>query len=145
MVKCKICNKEFKQITYEHLKKHNLTPYEYKLKFPDDRGTYKKDNPKGKYDLVLNAWLYPKNPNGPKVKCKICGKEYGQISHDHLKRQHGITIDEYKKMFNTLEIRPSIKGVYNEVHGWSYAKKQYREKVMCMICNEKFLEYQFLI
>lgn len=32
-IQCKICNKEMKQITAQHLKFHNITISEYKKKF----------------------------------------------------------------------------------------------------------------
>lgn len=35
-VVCKICNKKMKQITYKHLKHHNITVEEYKDKFPNE-------------------------------------------------------------------------------------------------------------
>lgn len=34
-IKCEICDKEFERITSTHLKKHDITPSEYKEKFPD--------------------------------------------------------------------------------------------------------------
>jgi hypothetical protein len=33
-----------------------------------------------------------------KIKCQICGKEFKQIHHRHVK-QHGLTIEEYKNKF----------------------------------------------
>ena len=33
-----------------------------------------------------------------KIECKICGRKFKQIHHRHVK-QHGLTIDEYKKQF----------------------------------------------
>jgi len=36
-IKCRICNKELKQITNTHLKKHNMTIEEYKEMFPNEK------------------------------------------------------------------------------------------------------------
>lgn len=35
MIKCQVCSKEVKQITRSHLKAHQLTVFEYKVRFPD--------------------------------------------------------------------------------------------------------------
>lgn len=35
MINCKICNREFEQITSTHLKRHDISVKEYKLLFPD--------------------------------------------------------------------------------------------------------------
>jgi len=35
MLKCKICNKQFKRIQWTHLKQHNITIEEYKRKYPN--------------------------------------------------------------------------------------------------------------
>lgn len=35
MIKCMVCNKLFKTISYSHLKRHNMTFDEYKTQYPD--------------------------------------------------------------------------------------------------------------
>lgn len=34
-IKCEICGREFEQITWNHLRKHDITEHEYKEQFPD--------------------------------------------------------------------------------------------------------------
>ena len=36
MINCKICNREFEQITSTHLKKHDISVKEYKIRFPNE-------------------------------------------------------------------------------------------------------------
>lgn len=35
MIECQVCTKQFKQITTNHLKNHDLSVGEYKLQFPN--------------------------------------------------------------------------------------------------------------
>lgn len=38
------------------------------------------------------------------IKCEICGKEFKQITSTHLKNKHGISVEEYKRMFPESKI-----------------------------------------
>ncbi len=59
-VKCQICNKEFKQITYAHLKHHNITINEYKDLFPNSElvsdESYNNRSIKSKYYSYINLY-----------------------------------------------------------------------------------------
>lgn len=41
----------------------------------------------------------------PKIKCKVCGKEFKIITNNHLKK-HGITIQEYREQFPDASLIP---------------------------------------
>ena len=51
--------------------------------------------------MIIQKTLDEENQNHrilPKIKCKICGREFEQITNTHLKT-HGITMHEYRKRF----------------------------------------------
>lgn len=39
-----------------------------------------------------------------KVTCKLCNKQFGQITHTHLVRMHNITLKEYIEQFPDAEL-----------------------------------------
>jgi len=39
------------------------------------------------------------------VKCLLCGKEFGAITHTHLESTHGVTMDDYREMFSDAALR----------------------------------------
>lgn len=67
------------------------------------------------------------------VNCKLCGKAFRRISNTHLKKEHGITCKEYRKMFpeakfNSInyskEIGDRTRGkTYEEQFGFNTAIK----------------------
>lgn len=95
-VKCKICGKEFQVITFFHLKTHNITPQEYKEKYPDE-------------DLGnSHGETKPREPKidtrtGKRVACKICGDEFFVLTATHLKK-HGLTLAEYKEKYPGVDV-----------------------------------------
>jgi len=66
-IKCEICGQLFQQITYAHLKTHNITMKEYFKKFP-----YAKLRSKSLEKKMLENQIKSQYSNN---KCKICGKE----------------------------------------------------------------------
>ena len=38
-----------------------------------------------------------------RIKCQLCGREFGEVNYSHLKSAHNITTDEYLKMFPGVE------------------------------------------
>ena len=52
----------------------------------------------------------------PKIKCKICGKEYERITNTHLKK-HGISMCEYGEQFlDALMISDGYRRKLTENH-----------------------------
>ena len=101
MVKCRICGKEFKQITYDHLKcKHGMSLDEYREMYPDDNICPNRNkNTKGIWDEKLGKYKYVKHPDRPKIKCQLCNNEFYRISDIHMQRKHQIDLQDYKDMF----------------------------------------------
>jgi len=79
-MKCKICNKEFKMITGKHLRKHNISASEYKLKY----GPLVSEE----YSQRISERVSGKNnPNfgkkhTPEVKDRISKANTGRIAHN---------------------------------------------------------------
>ena len=126
-VKCKLCNKDFKQLN-RHLAKHGITSEDYKKKFPNAKTISEKTS--GQKSLKLKSkirvkkkyickycnaefkgrerlWGHEKQEekefiNGTEgidyIACKLCGCRCKQLNR-HLKDAHGIDTYEYKKQF----------------------------------------------
>jgi len=78
MFRCEICNKNFKVITWKHLKKHNLSPKEYKQKFPNAKiGREDKNHPmygkENKHTIETKQKISNKL-KGRKLSLKTCRK-----------------------------------------------------------------------
>jgi hypothetical protein len=75
MIKCEICNKEYKMITKQHLQLHDITTEQYKQTFPnakiicDELKDYRKEN-------CLK--IAKKNKT---IKCPECGKDHEILSN----------------------------------------------------------------
>ena len=75
-----------------------------------------------------------------KIKCRICGNEYLQITNSHLK-SHGMTPQEYKNMFPDaiLRIVENTKGIWDDsISKYKYIKHPDRPKVKCQLCNKEY-------
>jgi ribosomal protein L28 len=97
-MKCKVCDKELKQITNTHLKTHNLTPKEYKERYKVKRLRVIKHT-KGEWDENLQKYKFIKHSNRKKVTCRLCGNQYYRISQTHMQRKHQIDLADYKDMY----------------------------------------------
>lgn len=94
LIKCLICQKEFKRLTQTHLKEHELTPNSYKEKFglkticsEESSKIQKEKSLSGQFNVVINSlnklgFLPLFNLNNYKgiseknlIKCKNCGNE----------------------------------------------------------------------
>lgn len=133
-VKCQICNKEFKQITYGHLKHHNITINEYKDLFPNSKlvsdESYNSRSIKSKYYSNLpeikekhrqrmignNIALKPKI----KKSCLFCNKEF----------------EIYQFLKDQKFCSQKCMGKYNSGKN-HYSYKEKIEKI-CLICGKKF-------
>jgi len=133
-VKCQICNKEFKQITYAHLKHHNITIKEYKDLFPNSKlvsdESYNSRSIKSKYYSNL-----------PEIKEKnrqrMIGNNYG--SRQKIKK---ICINCNEE----FEVLPYLKkqkfcsqkcmGKYNSQK--NHYKWKEKIKKICLVCGIEF-------
>ena len=98
-IRCELCNKDFRQITHNHLKAiHKINLDTYKKMFPNCL-TKLPTITKGIFDDKIGKLKYVKHPNRPKVKCRLCNKEYYRLSSTHMQRKHQIDLQDYKDMF----------------------------------------------
>ena len=72
MIKCKICGQKFKNISWKHLKKHNITPSEYKNRYGE---LFSSDYKKSISERVSGE----KNPN--------FGKKHSQSTIDKIREK----------------------------------------------------------
>lgn len=79
-VTCVVCNRTF----------NNKRGYNTHLRFNKDCYSLWKEN---KESIRRNR---------PKIICKICGKEYINITNTHLKKYHNLTMVEYKDKYGSL-------------------------------------------
>lgn len=101
MVKCRLCGKEYKQITHDHLcVRHNMTCDEYREMFPKENlAPNRNTNTKGFWNEDKGYYSYIKHPDRPKVTCSLCGKKLYRISDTHVLVKHQIDLDTYKELF----------------------------------------------
>lgn len=114
LIKCELCNKEFKSITNTHLKnKHEITTNEYKLMYPNSKMI--SDSHFDKFA----KWIYS---DGNKNHCK----KMNEISRHSQKRKDAvkkvIQSDEYRKnhsiiMKDVLSAHPEYRDTVREKVG----------------------------
>jgi len=125
-IKCQICNQELSKITHSHLRQHDITTEEYKQRFPNAELVSNSfgDKIRSKRHIVNcskcgeeteTAITHKKaicerckNKTYPglkyvdsedKVVCQICWRPFERITNDHIKKEHQITLNDYKKQF----------------------------------------------
>ncbi len=151
MVTCPICNKEMNYINSTHLKTHNLTPGEFKNKYPKVKTTSeetskslsRKNNDnflsshemRGQKMIILNIEKY----NKLQKKCKKCNNliPYEKRKNSHCNSSCGASLGNIgRKVVYTEQalanLRASIKKTKPGL------KKKPPPILCCKICNKKF-------
>jgi G:T-mismatch repair DNA endonuclease (very short patch repair protein) len=123
MVKCRICKKNFEQVTYWHIRAHGLTVEQYKKKYPgaqlmSDRTLKKKS------DDMLRRHADPKSGLNSRSRVKKISKSVSKLWEDgRYRRNQAIkrkTSDFHKKLSKATKrnwSNPKCKYNSNEYHG----------------------------
>lgn len=97
-MKCKLCPRGSKDLKtlYGHLRNihDGMTIHEYYERFPEELEK-QRNKPKKKSGR--------KPVKKGKVSCKLCGRWFFAITNTHLKKEHGITSEEYKAQFENAK------------------------------------------
>lgn len=123
---CPICNRNFQQITNSHLKKHNITPIQFKLLYPDYPLKSENILNKEKQNLILRREQAKKIKNKLKIErrqlliskyaknpkyCKQCNKiiPFPDIEQKYFN-------DKYRYFIRSEFCNMSCATLYNNTH-----------------------------
>jgi very-short-patch-repair endonuclease len=134
-VLCKICSKKLRYITNTHLKKHNITPEEYKLKFGIENYASRNFKEKTRKNLQTAS---------KKIKKSFVSKPEKDLQY-FIKEFNLNTLNNNRAFFDGIEIDiiiPSKKICFefngNLYHSENYGKKgKYYHLDKTEICKEK--------
>jgi len=63
------------------------------------------------------------------IKCLICGKEKEYSIVEHIKYEHNLTSDEYKKKYNTEVKSKKLKNMVSDTHKRLWSDPKYKNKM----------------
>lgn len=95
-VECKICHEHFLsnrdgKLTRHLRDVHKLSVEEYLDSFPEESKVFPLRSKKVEKEKFFSAC--PENS----ITCPMCGKVLGRITQTHVKKEHGLTLDEFRK------------------------------------------------
>ena len=93
-IKCQICGKYFRSITYKHLKKHNMTLQDYKLKFKETQS----ENTKNLMGRTLKNYInkFGKEEGTNKFQA-YCEKHRFKNTFEGKQLKYGWSKEQFKK------------------------------------------------
>lgn len=112
-VQCKICKQYFMSITQTHLATHGYTVEQYKNEFDSNIVSKNTSDKLSESYYEYRPELTPnKNPvetvssrNVTEQRCKLCNKKCTSLGIvAHLKRIHGVSIDDYVKEYGEFRV-----------------------------------------
>ncbi|MFH1376392.1 MAG: NUMOD3 domain-containing DNA-binding protein [Candidatus Woesearchaeota archaeon] len=116
-IECKICQKNMKTITNSHLKKHNITPKDYKKRFSVTKLQSEDSNKK-----FINSMTGRKLPE--ELKRRLSKIHRGKIIKEETRRKISNTLKGRKASKERIE---KLKEFY-KIHGCSNRGRKHTEK-----------------